>query len=741
MNGNSSYIGSDQLKTYTVDQVADWLCQVGFRDCTAKFLERNIDGKKLLDLQEFQLNNFILSDNKRKRAFWSLLESVRNNNQSNPPNSNMFSGGGGRLPPSRPPKSMPGFGTHNNGRVPPRRPPPNQTFEPMNPNLIHDVNYDSFSDGDDNYMDEVETLPPPKRRPRGPGQTPFRRSGEFGNFRLPMPSPHEARSFSVDFTNNPPPVGRKPRASIPNYTPVTLKNKAHMHPPGPPGNPPLPGRRPPARLPGDGPAIDQDDQDYLSFEEPPPPQGYHHSAPPPRPPAHIPIIPYSAEAAPPAIPGRSPMRSPYDDHQLPNRPPPLPPLAAPTSPPQAPLPKFSPLPHRSGSDKTDSSPHSQSPISFSSEITSHLKSRQGNISTESRDSGHGSPGASREPSWKSGNRLPTGHLPNRKHNSSTESRESGQSSPVASRGPSWKNQGFPIAHLPDRKNHASTGSNSSSGSDDLTKPPVTKDTFAGMKKDKLPKFPPTLHNKFHSTGKPTMPMPHFSTLPPPPMKTGGPSDIAQDLKLALQKRFNKANPDEEEYEGSEDIRGRMPTPNEQPKPLNKKPYPLPKQQSVNTDAINSPSRFNKPPILPHPQTVPVLPSRQGGMQPLINQMSHELVIEDEYHCIEIEDQPWFQDINRRGASGQIEKYQEDGMFIIRPREGDDEPYAMTVWGAGKIWNFIIRKRPDGNYALGTEKPNEAYAGTILKLVEYYQDHNIVLPNNNDTVKITRPPPT
>nr|XP_039264009.1 vegetative cell wall protein gp1-like isoform X8 [Styela clava] len=451
MNGNSSYIGSDQLKTYTVDQVADWLCQVGFRDCTAKFLERNIDGKKLLDLQEFQLNNFILSDNKRKRAFWSLLESVRNNNQSNPPNSNMFSGGGGRLPPSRPPKSMPGFGTHNNGRVPPRRPPPNQTFEPMNPNLIHDVNYDSFSDGDDNYMDEVETLPPPKRRP-------------------------------------------------------------HMHPPGPPGNPPLPGRRPPARLPGDGPAIDQDDQDYLSFEEPPPPQGYHHSAPPPRPPAHIPIIPYSAEAAPPAIPGRSPMRSPYDDHQLPNRPPPLPPLAAPTSPPQAPLPKFSPLPHRSGSDKTDSSPHSQSPISFSSEITSHLKSRQGNISTESRDSGHGSPGASREPSWKSGNRLPTGHLPNRKHNSSTESRESGQGSPVASRGPSWKNQGFPIAHLPDRKNHASTGSNSSSGSDDLTKPPVTKDTFAGMKKDKLPKFPPTLHNKFHSTGKPTMPMPHFSNL-------------------------------------------------------------------------------------------------------------------------------------------------------------------------------------------------------------------------------------
>nr|XP_039264007.1 pollen-specific leucine-rich repeat extensin-like protein 1 isoform X6 [Styela clava] len=497
MNGNSSYIGSDQLKTYTVDQVADWLCQVGFRDCTAKFLERNIDGKKLLDLQEFQLNNFILSDNKRKRAFWSLLESVRNNNQSNPPNSNMFSGGGGRLPPSRPPKSMPGFGTHNNGRVPPRRPPPNQTFEPMNPNLIHDVNYDSFSDGDDNYMDEVETLPPPKRRPRGPGQTPFRRSGEFGNFRLPMPSPHEARSFSVDFTNNPPPVGRKPRASVPNYTPVTLKNKAHMHPPGPPGNPPLPGRRPPARLPGD---------------EPPPPQGYHHSAPPPRPPAHIPIIPYSAEAAPPAIPGRSPMRSPYDDHQLPNRPPPLPPLAAPTSPPQAPLPKFSPLPHRSGSDKTDSSPHSQSPISFSSEITSHLKSRQGNISTESRDSGHGSPGASREPSWKSGNRLPTGHLPNRKHNSSTESRESGQGSPVASRGPSWKNQGFPIAHLPDRKNHASTGSNSSSGSDDLTKPPVTKDTFAGMKKDKLPKFPPTLHNKFHSTGKPTMPMPHFSNL-------------------------------------------------------------------------------------------------------------------------------------------------------------------------------------------------------------------------------------
>jgi len=38
--------------------------------------------------------------------------------------------------------------------------------------------------------------------------------------------------------------------------------------------------------------------------------------------------------------------------------------------------------------------------------------------------------------------------------------------------------------------------------------------------------------------------------------------------------------------------------------------------------------------------------------------------------------------------------------------GETNPYAITVFHLGCIYNVLIRRRPDGKWALGAEKSNE-----------------------------------
>lgn len=53
-------------------------------------------------------------------------------------------------------------------------------------------------------------------------------------------------------------------------------------------------------------------------------------------------------------------------------------------------------------------------------------------------------------------------------------------------------------------------------------------------------------------------------------------------------------------------------------------------------------------------------------------------------------------------------YFQDGAFLVRKsqRGGDCNPYTLTLLYSGHVYNLHTRKRKDGKFALGTEKPDE-----------------------------------
>lgn len=51
---------------------------------------------------------------------------------------------------------------------------------------------------------------------------------------------------------------------------------------------------------------------------------------------------------------------------------------------------------------------------------------------------------------------------------------------------------------------------------------------------------------------------------------------------------------------------------------------------------------------------------------------------------------------------------QSGIFIVRPKqESNFQPYALTLWANGSFKNLVIRRKSDGEFALGSEKVRTA----------------------------------
>jgi len=51
---------------------------------------------------------------------------------------------------------------------------------------------------------------------------------------------------------------------------------------------------------------------------------------------------------------------------------------------------------------------------------------------------------------------------------------------------------------------------------------------------------------------------------------------------------------------------------------------------------------------------------------------------------------------------------DDGTFLIRPSKhgGDDAFYTLSLQSNHRVFHILIRRRPDGKLALGSEKEEE-----------------------------------
>jgi hypothetical protein len=58
---------------------------------------------------------------------------------------------------------------------------------------------------------------------------------------------------------------------------------------------------------------------------------------------------------------------------------------------------------------------------------------------------------------------------------------------------------------------------------------------------------------------------------------------------------------------------------------------------------------------------------------------------------------------------------QDGTFLVRKSKqgGDTQPYTLAVLYEGHVYNLKMRVRPDGQVALGEEKPDELVSELLL----------------------------
>lgn len=84
-------------------------------------------------------------------------------------------------------------------------------------------------------------------------------------------------------------------------------------------------------------------------------------------------------------------------------------------------------------------------------------------------------------------------------------------------------------------------------------------------------------------------------------------------------------------------------------------------------------------------------------------------------------------MDRAGARTLLER-SGNGAFLVRPtrRGGSATPYALTLRHAGREVNLIVRRRPDGRFALGSEKPGEVSFGSMEELVQHHQREPLAL---------------
>jgi hypothetical protein len=74
----------------------------------------------------------------------------------------------------------------------------------------------------------------------------------------------------------------------------------------------------------------------------------------------------------------------------------------------------------------------------------------------------------------------------------------------------------------------------------------------------------------------------------------------------------------------------------------------------------------------------------------------------------LQDYPWFHSVEREHAEALLMTQDQDGAYLVREskRAGKSNPFTLTVFHNGRVFHLNIRKRFDGLYALGKEKPRE-----------------------------------
>jgi hypothetical protein len=63
-------------------------------------------------------------------------------------------------------------------------------------------------------------------------------------------------------------------------------------------------------------------------------------------------------------------------------------------------------------------------------------------------------------------------------------------------------------------------------------------------------------------------------------------------------------------------------------------------------------------------------------------------------------------LDRKNAEMRIQRYKRDGTYIVRDNTRNPGEYSLSLWHDGGTRHLRIRKRPDGMFVLGEEKPDE-----------------------------------
>ncbi|XP_074596657.1 uncharacterized protein LOC141851769 [Brevipalpus obovatus] len=97
--------------------------------------------------------------------------------------------------------------------------------------------------------------------------------------------------------------------------------------------------------------------------------------------------------------------------------------------------------------------------------------------------------------------------------------------------------------------------------------------------------------------------------------------------------------------------------------------------------------------------------------------------------------PWFHNIERDQAAVLLKKVALNGTFIVRPSRsaGMLNPFTLTVYHEGKVFNLNIRKLSDESYALGKEKEREQVFSSVPQLIAFYQKEQIILATKGDPI--------
>ncbi|GBP28768.1 hypothetical protein EVAR_19810_1 [Eumeta japonica] len=93
--------------------------------------------------------------------------------------------------------------------------------------------------------------------------------------------------------------------------------------------------------------------------------------------------------------------------------------------------------------------------------------------------------------------------------------------------------------------------------------------------------------------------------------------------------------------------------------------------------------------------------------------------------VPVEVEPYYRDVDRSEAEKLLAGC-EDGAFVLRPSSQACHAYTLSVCCGGTVHNIGVRRRPDGQLALGFARRGEKCHPHAAALLEYHQKRHLVL---------------